>query len=127
MSSNVYLFNTGSPSLKIIINNGGEFHIYGTSETLNWFPLPVTPALCFSGSFPEKNVFGFGENRCDITPSTSGKSLRASITIPQQGVSPDRQLQIYLFIAAADAVDWLLLSEGKLVAGSLPSLTRAVS
>jgi hypothetical protein len=117
MASLVYLFNAASVAINVIINNGTQFSVPAATAT-TWAPGAPTTNPTFTGNMPSQGQFGYGQNNCAITPSTGGGTATAVVTIPTT-INPADALQLYLFYQDTTAVSWVLLDNGRAVAGNL--------
>jgi hypothetical protein len=118
MTSVVSMFNASATSISVVVNNGTAFGIFAASPTLRWIPIPPAKQPIFTSNQPMQGAFGYGANQCAITPSTGGLTNTLTINIPNT-INPSDALQLYLFYEDNTHVTWVLLDNGRAVAGSL--------
>jgi hypothetical protein len=117
MASVVYIFNAASVAINVIVNNGTQFSVPASTAT-TWAPGVPTTNPSFTGSLPAQGQFGYGVNNCAITPTTGGGTVPVSVNVPQ-AINPSDAIQLYLFYQDTTAVSWVLLDNGRAVAGNL--------
>jgi hypothetical protein len=117
MASVVYIFNAASVAINVIVNNGTQFSVPAATAS-TWGPGVPTTNPTFSGSLPAQGQFGYGVNNCAITPATGGGTVTASVNVPQS-INPSDAIQLYLFYQNTTSVSWVLLDNGRAVAGNL--------
>src|SRR5687767_7759992 len=115
---NITIFNTYNENLRLYVNQGGAaLAIPGTGQ--NWQPNFVSAS--FNQSAPSPDTFGTGQNQ--IMVSTGYSSEIMTINIPGMRVN---SLQLYIFMSNT-VPNWVLLADGQLVGGRIPSMVSSVN
>lgn len=117
MASVINIFNAASVPINVIVNNGTQFTVPKCDGT-TWAPGVPTTNPPFTGNLPAPGQFGYGTNSCAITPSTGEGTATASVNVPQS-INPADAIQLYLFYQSTNVVSWMLLDNGRAVAGNL--------
>ena len=86
------IFNPGSVSLQIVVNNGNPISLAGTGPAQNWVPTNSTSSS-FTGGYPAPNAFGYGGNYVQV--NAGGESSNVQVSIP---MSKCFSLQLYIFL-----------------------------
>jgi hypothetical protein len=117
MASVVNIFNAASVPINININNSSTQFSVPAANSTTWAPGVPTTNPPFT-SLPAQGSFGYGANYCTISPSTGGAPAPATINVPNS-INPSDAIQLYLYYVDTEHVSWVLLDNGRAVAGSL--------
>ena len=119
MASVVFMFNAASVAVNVIVNNGPQQFSVPAANLTTWGPGVPTTNPTFSGNAsPPQGQFGFGNNNCAITPSIGGATTTVAVNIPET-INPADAIQLYLYYVDTEHVSWVLLDNGRAVAGNL--------
>lgn len=108
MSIPVTIFNAGSFSLQLLINNGAPTSLAATGGGQNWVPQPNS-TVSFTGGYPEPGAFGSGRNNVQVIAGSM--SINLQVSIPQVQIM---SLQLYIFLSNS-SVSWALLNNGQFI------------
>jgi hypothetical protein len=118
MPSVVNIFNAASVPIYININNSSTQLNVPAANSTTWAPGVPTTNPPFTNSSPAPGSFGYGINHCTITPSTGDGPALATVNV-SDSINPADAIQLYLFYQSANLVSWMLLDNGRAVAGNL--------
>lgn len=114
----VYVFNVTATQIRLNVNNAPDnLLIFAAATSYNWLPGFARPPLQLC-ALPGPGVFGVGQNIVSITPVTGGGVVNNTITVPTT-VSRGDALQIYLAAENTNKAMWMMLCNGKPIAGDI--------
>lgn len=114
----VFIFNVTATPIYLVINNGPTRSQLGPATTVfGLVPTGLRPQPILYDS-PAPDSLGLGTNHLDITPMSSGETATVKIDIPSRVIRGDA-LQIYLSSASTKTDMWMMLRNGKPLAGNV--------
>jgi hypothetical protein len=114
----VFIFNTTASQVYVTVNNGPDrTPIFPASTIAGWMPGQIGRPVDLCQS-PGPGVFGLGRNFVDITPASAGGTVSTQIDVPSSVKAGD-SLQIYLSMESTQADMWMMLCNGKPIAGNV--------
>jgi hypothetical protein len=118
MAVSIAIFNAGMQSVTVIVNNGPQTLIPGTSPAQNWQPQTQAPGTgpSYSPGYPAPNVLGnAGPNQVQVYVAGSPIGGRPfQFSLPNN--FPIGSVQIYLFFSNERNTSWLVLADGAICA-----------
>jgi len=127
MAVPVAVFNAGSQSVSVTVNQGPQIPVGPTGPSFDWAPQPQRPGLgpTYAPGNPAPNVIGnVGSNSVQAFVADvpiGGGAFQFSIS----SGDPVRSIQLYFFFADVQNTSWLALIDGKPLAQRVTFSTEA--
>ena len=119
-SADIYVYNGSSLNYTIMVNNGPQVTVDGTSQSAKWAPVAATNpfTLDLTGS-SSPGKFNLGTNQIAVQPEGTKDIIPFGIDIPDEGGVVWQGGALYIYFASYESVSWVLTRNGYIIAGNV--------